>query len=70
MRGGLFCGFVAKGAGLELGKDCRDAVDVSAATGNVSGFFLLRSRSIAHCSNCSRVMSAVGGAAYKLSLWG
>ena len=59
MFGGFGGGFVAEGAGFELGEDCLSSVYPHCIFRGIE-VVLLR-RSMAHCSNSSSVMSAVGG---------
>jgi hypothetical protein len=59
--GGRLCGrLVSKGAGFQLGENCEklETQVHDALTGCENSPLSL---SMAHCSNCSSVMSAVGG---------
>lgn len=61
---GLRGGLVAIGACFDLGQDCLGLVT---RTILCPWCDILFSRSIAHCSNCSSVISAVGGVSYRFS---
>ena len=56
----LIGGFVPEGTGFEFGENCSLLVSILNVQ-NKEGGGIPRRRSIAHCSNCSSVMSAVGG---------
>jgi hypothetical protein len=53
-------GFVPEGTGFEFGENCSLSVSILNVQ-EKDGAGVPRRRSIAHCSNCSSVMSAVGG---------
>ena len=58
MFGGFGGAFIAERAGFKLSKNLRDG-QLSLSEGYES--LILLSRSMAHCSKSSRVISAVGG---------
>lgn len=68
MCGGLCWGLVPIGACFDLGQDLRN-VRIMYESVNLAGR-LLFNRSMAHCSNCSRVISAVGGVSYRFRRYG
>jgi hypothetical protein len=64
VRRGFSGGLVAIGASFDLSENYIN-ISEQFVYKNFAKNVILLSLSIAHCSNCSRVISAVGGVSYK-----